>query len=459
MHRASMRRARLVSSGVTLATTLAAAGAAPEADPPPPWSEILTALEPPVPAGREAIVWHDEIGPALAVARQEGRPLLVTMRCETCRQCAAFDQAVLAGGPELDPLLGQFVLVRITDAARIDLRLFDVAGFQDLDLSWWGWFLAPSGRVYGVFGGRDEVADHTRISVEALAATMRRILAHHYDPRREAWAVDALEPDLTGEPLTPRQLPGYAPWLRRSPPAVRSQTCLHCHQVAEILRQPALAAGRFDKTRDLAIWPLPENVGLVLDRDHGLRVRDVEPASAAARAGLEAGDVLGAADGRRLFGQADFRAALHRGPREAGRIEIGWLRDGAPHWGGLGVAEGWRATVLSWRMSVSQGNVGASPGFWPLAIGAERRGHLGLDDDAMGVKPFFGEHPGGVAWEAGLRPQDVVIAADDRSPNLEGRAFLTWFRLRYDPGDCVSLTVIDAHGDTHQIEYRLDAVP
>src|SRR5207253_6047476 len=33
----------------------------------------------------------------------------------------------------------------------------------------------------------------------------------------------------------------------------------------------------------------------------------------------------------------------------------------------LKVADGWRKTVLDWRMSVSQGNVGGDLGFWPLA--------------------------------------------------------------------------------------------
>jgi S1-C subfamily serine protease len=49
---------------------------------------------------------------------------------------------------------------------------------------------------------------------------------------------------------------------------------------------------RFDKHRDFEVWPLPENVGLKVDRDDGLRVTAVEPGSAADKAGIKAGDII-----------------------------------------------------------------------------------------------------------------------------------------------------------------------
>src|SRR5947207_6275800 len=156
-----------------------------------------------LPPPMEAVRWRGDLGNAFEQARREGRPLFVTMRCLPCKQCSAFDKGVLEGGPQLDPLLRQFVTVRLTDAQDVDLRLLTMADFQDLDLSWWGWFLSPEGKVYGVFGGRDEVSDETRISVPALANTLRRVLAHHYDPRRANWDLDGPAPDLGGSARTP----------------------------------------------------------------------------------------------------------------------------------------------------------------------------------------------------------------------------------------------------------------
>src|SRR6185369_6505564 len=127
----------------------------------------------------------------------------------------------------------------------------------------------------------------------------------------------------------------------------------------DILRQPAIDAHTFDKQRDMYVWPLPENIGVEVDRDDGLRVKSVKAESPAARAGINAGDLIGAASGRRLFGQADLRAALHRGPHDAGKIDLVWLHDGKVREGRLELTNGWRKTVLDWRMSLSQGNIGA----------------------------------------------------------------------------------------------------
>ena len=419
------------------------------------WDEIVaTAADASLPPPLEKVTWRSDLGNAFEQARRENRPLFVTMRCIPCKQCSAFDKGVLEGGPALDPLLRQFVNVRLVDVQDVDLRMFPMEGFQDLDLSWWGWFLSPEGKVYGVFGGRDDVSDETRISVPALANTLRRVLAHHYDPRRATWDIDGPAPTLAGEARTPKKLPGWESWHGKAHQEVEAQTCVHCHQVAEILRQPAVDLKTFNKTRDFEVWPLPENVGLKIDRDDGLRVTGVAPASPAAKAGIRAGDSLGAAGGRRLFSQADFRGVLHRGPRDAGSIDVVWLRDGKAMSGKLDVAPGWRKTVLDWRMSVSQGNVGAYPGFFPLSA-KDKRKQRGIPDGRMAVEPYFGPNTTSPAYVAGVRGNDVVTAVGGENPDLVGRAFLVWFNMRYEKGDEVTLTLTDPQGRERTVTYRL----
>ncbi len=431
------------------------------ANPPPgdpPWNEILGPSRAVWPEPQIEVVWRADFGAALREARASNRPLFVTLRCLPCSQCQSFDQAVLEGGPELDPLLAQFVTVRLTSVRELDLRVFPVEGWQDLDLSWWGWFLSPRAEIYGVFGGKDEQSDTSRISPRALANALRRVLEHHYDPRRDSWSIDGPAPEPGGEASTPTQLAGFASWSKRGGLMLEKDGCMHCHQVAEILRQPALDAKTLDPARDLDVWPLPENVGLVLDRDDGLLVTEVAPDGPAERVSMRAGDRLAAAGERKLFGQADFRAVLQRGPRGGGAIDLRWWRGDELMSASLELGDGWRKTVLGWRMSISQGNIGAVPGFaWPLACPPDLRRERGIAAGSMAVQPYFGERDDWPARRAGLREDDVIVAVGGESPDVAQRYFLTWFRLRYEPGDEIVLTVRGASGRDREVRYRAPA--
>jgi hypothetical protein len=403
------------------------------------------------------VKWETDLARALARAKAENRPVFVTLRCLPCRACSDFDKDVLEGGEDLDPLLLQFLTVRLTSAKDVNLHLLPMDQFQDLDVSWWGWFLSPDGRVYGVFGGRDSLGDAGRTSKKALITTLKRVLDHHYDPRRANWDIDGPAPDLAAQPTTPTDLPGFANWSARHGQGERME-CIHCHQVQEIMHQGAKDSGKFDKSRDLDVWPCPENVGITVERDDGLLIKSVKDNSPAAAAGLKPGDMLGAAAGRRLFSQADFRAALHRLPMTGlASIDVVCLRDGNVYQAKLELADGWRKASNSWRMSQVEGVVGAFPGFW-ANDGASRREKLGIPKDSMAVVPFLPNdenfRKNSAVYQAGLRGSDTIVAVNGQSPNLVGRPWIHWFRMRFEPGDEVKLTVKDQNGVQRDVVYR-----
>jgi S1-C subfamily serine protease len=284
--------------------------------------------------------------------------------------------------------------------------------------------------------------------------TLKRVLDHHYDPRRTKLNLDGPAPDLSQPAKPPTALPGYASWSegKKFDKRTADAGCLHCHQVGEVLRQPSLDAHTFDKVRDTQIWPLPENVGIKLDRDDGLRVTEVTADSPAVLAGIKAGDELAAADGRLLFSQTDFRGVLHRGPQGAGSIELVWMHDGKPMTGTLNVTDGWRKTDLGWRASIANGNIGVSPGFFPVPASKADRDKYHLPENTMAVKPF-GISPEAAA--AGLTRTSIVTAVSDDSRNLSARPFLVWFRMNHQPGDRVTFTIKEPSGEPKQITYTL----
>lgn len=96
-----------------------------------PWNEILGESHATIPASPEFLEkWRDNLPRAMQEARRDGRPLFITLRCLPCKQCSDFDKEILEGGPDLDPLLRQFVTVRLTNAEHLDFRIFPVEGYS-----------------------------------------------------------------------------------------------------------------------------------------------------------------------------------------------------------------------------------------------------------------------------------------------------------------------------------------
>ncbi|MCM8538672.1 MAG: thioredoxin family protein [Lentisphaeraceae bacterium] len=389
------------------------------------------------PAPQNNLVWRTDLEKSLFEAQLKNRPLFVTFRCLPCKQCSSFDKGVLEGGPELSPLLKEFITVRLTDAAQLNSTIFNFEGYQDLDLSWWGYLLSPKGQIYGVFGGKDHISDATRISIPALQNTLTRVLNHHYQPDRKSWKVDGPEPVLS-QGKAPKDYPMFDDWTKENPWFAK-QTCIHCHQVNDILRFAPIKLGKFDKKKDLDMWPLPENTGIEVDLDHGLKVKSLVE-DRPVKHSLKVGDELVAAGNRLLFSQADFRAVLHRFT-DKGILDVWVKRDGQIIKSALVLNENWKQPLkeehLYWRKSVYDGPISSGPGFFPLKGPKTGKG-------SMSIKPYFGKNfKDRPAYIAGIRPNHVIVAVNGKSPDLVGRTFIGWFKLNFSPGETVTYTVME----------------
>lgn len=309
--------------------------------------------------------------------------------------------------------------------AGVDLDLFDF----DYDLTFAVMFLDGNDRVLARYGGRDAGEASARLSKAGLLHAMRRVLEVH----RNEWT----GPDRRDRRPAPRNTVERIPAMAERVAAGRGPECFHCHMVSGSRRQMEVDRGSFRKD---SIWdyPLPENVGITLERDQGTLVASVADGSPADRAGLRAGDVVEEVDGQRTLTEPDVRYALHRFQRQ--RLEITVRRGDESEEVRLSLPRDWRRTDISWRESMVA--IPPNPGFWAVELNAQQRAQLGIPDGSLGLRVQFVQQ-GGNAERGGLRQGMAIVAVDGRREAVTSRQLQLWVRLNKNPGDRLALTLIE----------------
>lgn len=125
---------------------------------------------------------------------------------------------------------------------------------------------------------------------------------------------------------------------------------------------------------------------------YGAVVGSVEENSPAAKAGLQAGDVIVAVDGRVISGSADLRNRVGLAP-VGSQVEIAWLRDGERRSAGM-------------RVEAESGDTTATGNALPDRLAGA------TFQDAPGNVFVESIEPNSPAALAGLRPGDIVVAVN-----------------------------------------------
>ena len=281
----------------------------------------------------------------------------------------------------------------------------------------------PDGKVYGRYGGRDPSGADSRNTLPGLHYAMQAALVTH----RERGAEPA---PAAKKPLVITSVPVAK--------LFRSGECIHCHQVKEILRTDAQEKGTWQR-ESLWTYPLPENIGITLDKDKGNLLKSVAAKSPAQVAGIEAGDFIDAIAGERVRSFADAQHALHHAPWK-GDIDITWLRGDKRREAKLTLAAGWKKTNPTWRPSMLDL-------FPALALygddltGAEKT-RLGLAADQLA---FRQNDPAPARVQAiGVRGGDIILGINDEKMTGTVEQFLAHVRRNYIVGDRVTLNLIRA---------------
>lgn len=395
---------------------------APEAD----TQELRRALGDEQVSGRW--IYHD-LDAARDQARQSGKPIMVVFRCVPCGSapgldgaiCTAggadaskFEEEIQAAGGQIDALLDQFVTVRMVKMNGANRNLFAF----DRDVPYAVMFINAEGQVYGRYGTRvsQDRKNLARHNLPSLQHALQRALDLHtgYPGNSAVLAGKMPEPR---EPAFIEQIEEFKPF----PPQHNRNVpnCIHCHTAGEAELREKIADG-FLTLRDILPYPLPNSLGMVVDVEDGLKIESVDAGSAAARAGLRAGDVLEQLGGQALTSEADIQWVLHHA-EDQGALPVVFRRGERVVQAELALEGDWRKTDGSWRATL--GVLRPSVKFVSHARGLQAK------------------WPHDKAAEAGLRRDDIVVAVDGRNLKLEAD-FLRYIYSEQPDLQTVELTVL-----------------
>jgi serine protease Do len=308
------------------------------------------------------------------------------------------------------------VRVRLSKLEGVDLNVFEF----DYDLTMMIFFLNADEHIYGRYGGREGKSADARQSLAGLRYAMQAALGTH---RRVA---ESPIPKASERPQTVSDLFG----------GKRRDGCVHCHQVKETQNNNLKRDGLWNPDH---IWryPLPDNLGLVLEVDRGNVIKHVESDSPAARVGLRPGDVVRNLGDTAIHSPADARFALDKAPK-SGSIEITWQRGDETSQKRLALPKGWRKTDLSWRRSMQW----AVPSARVVGrnLNPEERQTRGL---SAGQLAFWQLYPvSTAAAAAGVREKDIILGFDGKLLEMTSYKFLSYVRRNYVVGDKVTIDVL-----------------
>ena len=393
-------------------------------------------------------VWvYNDIGKAMEQARRENKPIFVTFRCVPCKDCAAFDADVANGNERVREIAKQkFISVRQIEMKGVDLSLFQF----DHDLNWAGMFINADGVVYARYGTQSAEGSDAYNSIDGLINTMNRVLELHANyPQNKA--------ELQGKrgqakPFkTALEMPGL-----QNPQKLAQQTergnCIHCHNIHDAEQAHARQTGTF--SQDL-LWryPLPDNVGLRIDRVSGIKVDKVLENTPSAAAGLKAGEDIVRMNGQRITSIADMQWVLHHIPNTAAEVNVEGSQSGKHT---LSLPAGWKKYDISWRGSMWSLSPRLSA--WTPEATDEQREQLRIpkDQSAFQVKSINRSMPGGKnAYEAGLRLGDVIVAMNGQPLPKTPQQFNVLIKLNFKPGDQLPITVLRGNGERLELKIPL----
>jgi hypothetical protein len=316
------------------------------------------------------------------------------------------------------------VPVRIVNFKGVDLNRFRF----DYDLTFAVLMMDAEGHTYARYGSQDHRHSAERMSIPGLKKAMQDVLGLHAGRKPEPEAA-ASKPFLVED---------YAAFRRMK---AAGEACYHCHYANNARFAQLRLDGKFTKEA-LFQHPLPENIGLELDVDANNVVKRVIPGSPAETGGVRAGDVVSRAESTPVITPADLQFALDS-VGDPGSVTLRLRRAGREIPAvTLQLPKGWRRADISWRPSA--GGIPPTVGFWAKPLTDAEKRQRGIPPERLGLLVnFMFPGPQWARTRGELRSGDVLVGINgEMLPSMNTRQFHSYFRLRFNVGDTVTLNVL-----------------
>ena len=320
-----------------------------------------------------------------------------------------------------------YVCVRVTDMTGVDLSFYPF----DFDLTFAALLMNPDGTIYHRYSTRVWEQADKMLSMESLVRVMRETVDDHKEYMKNPSPPKA-KPRETIDALWREARPGNRP------------DCFHCHMIGEARGDIAKKKGRWSRNV-IYKFPVPEQIGLTLDRDDQTLVTNVASRTAASKAGLKKGDRLVRVGGERVRTSADVQWWLDQVPDKSGTIEIEFTRKDKPLTAKVRVRKGWRVAdplIVSWRSTMW--TLEPAPGLGGPKLNADELESNGLKRDAFAFKVQYivtwgkNSRYGRNVQKAGIRKNDIIVVKEKEGLRSM-QHFHAWFRLTKKPGDKLAL--------------------
>lgn len=403
--------------------------------------ELLRTLKDAHALGADHWIYND-FAKAQEEARRLNKPIFVTFRCVPCADCSSFDAEVAQGNEVIKELARTaFVPVRQVEMKGVDLSLFEF----DFDLNWAAVFVNADGTIYGRYGTQSAEGADAYNSIASLRKAMLRALDFHKNYPANAASLKGKRP--SPKPYTSAlEMPGL-PLKNRYRQQTQRDNCIHCHNIHDAQQTEAYMKGTFSKEM-LWRYPLPENIGLSIQRDDGRQIESILPNSPASTSGLKTGDEIVGVNGQAILSIADIQWVLHGLSNIGDTVQISALRSKGesgsvdPIQATLTLNEDWKKTDITWRGSMW--SLQPRPGFWAVTLSEVEKKEHGIEVDKKGLHVRWinrGVDGGRAAYDSGLREGDIIVGVNGEELEWDEIEFQSHVRLNLKVGESIRYRV------------------